>query len=111
MHQRQQGILQEFTSPQSLRSFDDLDAVAAWVESTLECKDMPDVFVADNDAFTVAAMRTLQRHGVKVGQDIAVTGFNDFPLAGIVGTTAALLLARQLRCWDERCPKQPSFLG
>ena len=67
MHQRQEGFLQEFTSPQSLRSFDDLDAVAAWVESTLECEDKPDVFVADNDAFALVAMRTLQRHGVKVG--------------------------------------------
>jgi DNA-binding LacI/PurR family transcriptional regulator len=44
------------------------------------------VFIADNDAFAVVAMRTLQQHGVKIGQDIAVTGFNDFPFASMLDT-------------------------
>lgn len=111
VHQRQEGFLQEFTSPHSLRSFDDLDAVAAWVESTLDCEDKPDVFVADNDAFAVVAMRTLQRHGVKVGQDIAVTGFNDFPFASMLDTpltTARIPLRDIAACLFDRALREIS---
>jgi DNA-binding LacI/PurR family transcriptional regulator len=86
VHQRQAGFLQEFTSPHSLHSFNSLDAVAAYVQSTLASPGTPDVFVADNDAFAVVAMRALQQHGVKVGEDIAVTGFNDFPFASMLDT-------------------------
>jgi DNA-binding LacI/PurR family transcriptional regulator len=86
VYQRQAGFLQEFTSPQSCTDFDQLDTVSAFVAATLDRPDRPDVFIADNDAFAVVAMRTLQQHGVKVGQDIAVTGFNDFPFARMLDT-------------------------
>lgn len=86
VHQRQAGFLQEFPSPHSCTDFDGLDPVAAFVAATLDRPDHPDVFIADNDAFAVVAMRTLQQHGVKVGKDIAVTGFNDFPVASMLDT-------------------------
>jgi DNA-binding LacI/PurR family transcriptional regulator len=120
VHQRQEGFLQEFTSPHSMESFDDLDAVAAYVVSTLDCANPPDAFVADNDAFAVVAMRALQRRGVRVGQDVAVTGFNDFPFASMLDTpltTARIPLRDIAGCLFSRAlleingdPDQPGQL-
>jgi DNA-binding LacI/PurR family transcriptional regulator len=120
VHQRRDGFLQEFTSPQAVESFSDLDSVANYVESTLDGADKPDLFVADNDAFAVVAMRTLQRHGVKVGQDIGVTGFNDFPFASMLDTpltTARIPLRDIAGCLFDRAlheingdPDQPGRL-
>ena len=80
---------------------------AAYVVSTLDCDDPPDTYVADNDAFAVVAMRALQRRGVKVGQDIAVTGFNDFPFASMLDTplTTARIPLRDIagRLFTVRC--------
>ncbi|TCM44322.1 substrate-binding domain-containing protein [Kribbella sp. VKM Ac-2568] len=62
----------------------------------------------------------LQRHGVKVGQDIAVTGFNDFPFASMLDTpltTARIPLRDIAVCLFDRAlreisgdPDQPSRL-
>ncbi|MFI6678800.1 LacI family DNA-binding transcriptional regulator [Kribbella sp. NPDC050470] len=81
VHQRQEGFLREFPAT-VVESFGSLEAVASYVEET----DPPDVFVADNDAYAVVAMRALQRRGITVGQDVAVTGFNDFPFASMLDT-------------------------
>jgi DNA-binding LacI/PurR family transcriptional regulator len=117
VHQRQDGFLQEFSSPLSVESFSDLDAVAEYV---MNCPDKPDVFVADNDAFAVVAMRALQRRGIKVGQDVAVTGFNDFPFASMLDTpltTARIPLRDIASCLFTRAlheingdPDQPGRL-
>jgi DNA-binding LacI/PurR family transcriptional regulator len=91
-----------------MQTFSDLDSVAAYVASLLDSPDPPDAFVADNDAFAVVAMRALQQRGVTVGQDVAVTGFNDFPFASMLDTPlttariplrdiAACLFSRALR--------------
>jgi DNA-binding LacI/PurR family transcriptional regulator len=75
--------------------------VAAYVEETA----VPDVFVADNDAFAVVAMRALQRRGITVGQDVGVTGFNDFPFASLLDpalTTARIPLPDVARCLFDR---------
>ncbi|WP_328998762.1 LacI family transcriptional regulator [Kribbella sp. NBC_00709] len=81
VHQRQAGFVREYPST-VVRSFGSLEAVAAYVEES----EPPDVFVADNDAFAVVAMRSLQRRGIAVGEDVAVTGFNDFPFASMLDT-------------------------
>jgi DNA-binding LacI/PurR family transcriptional regulator len=86
VHQREEGFLREFDAPHSCASFDDLDEVAAYVTAAMEGPSRPDVFVADNDAWAVVAIRALQRLGVKVGEDVAVTGFNDFPFASMLDT-------------------------
>jgi LacI family transcriptional regulator len=86
VHQRQEGFQREFGTAVAVESFGSLEQVSAYVEEALGRSRRPDVFVADNDAYAVVAMRALQRHGVKVGQDIAVTGFNDFPFAGMLDT-------------------------
>jgi DNA-binding LacI/PurR family transcriptional regulator len=120
VHQRQDGFLQEFSAPHSVQSFSDLDAVAEYVLGVLDCPEKPDVFVADNDAFAVVAMRALQRRGIKVGQDVAVTGFNDFPFASMLDTpltTARIPLRDIASCLFSRAlqeingdPDQPGRL-
>jgi DNA-binding LacI/PurR family transcriptional regulator len=86
VHQREEGFRREFSSPHCTESFDDLDQVGAYVAAAMEGSSRPDVFVADNDAFAVVAIRALQRLGLKVGEDVAVTGFNDFPFASMLDT-------------------------
>ncbi|WP_255511370.1 MULTISPECIES: LacI family DNA-binding transcriptional regulator [Kribbella] len=111
VHQRRAGFLREFPSPAVVESFSSLEQVSAYVEETFGRSDRPDVFVADNDAYAVVAMRALQRHGVKVGQDIAVTGFNDFPLAGMLDTpltTARIPLRDIAACLFDRAVREIS---
>lgn len=106
VHQRQDGFRQEFGDP-VVRSFSTLDAVASYVDET----DVPDVFVADNDAYAVVAMRALQRRGLTVGEDVAVTGFNDFPFAGLLGTpltTARIPLRDIATCLFDRALREIS---
>jgi DNA-binding LacI/PurR family transcriptional regulator len=104
VHQRRDGFVREFPSS-VVRSFGSLEAVAAYVEEA----DPPDVFVADNDAFAVVAMRTLQRRGIAVGQDVAVTGFNDFPFASMLDTpltTARIPLRDIAKCLFDRALRE-----
>jgi DNA-binding LacI/PurR family transcriptional regulator len=104
VHQRQDGFVREFPSTE-VRSFDSLDAVAAYVEEA----GPPDAFVADNDAYAVVAMRTLQRRGITVGQDVAVTGFNDFPFASMLDTpltTARIPLRDIAKCLFDRALRE-----
>ncbi|MGC4944186.1 LacI family DNA-binding transcriptional regulator [Kribbella sp. DT2] len=86
VHQREEGFRREFEAPRLSASFDDLDEVGAYVTAAMEGDSPPDVFVADNDAWAVVAIRALQRLGVTVGEDVAVTGFNDFPFASMLDT-------------------------
>ncbi|WP_328993434.1 LacI family transcriptional regulator [Kribbella sp. NBC_01245] len=109
VHQRHEGFLREFDSHQVSRSFDDLDAVGAFVAAAMDGADRPDVFVADNDAFAVMAIRALQRRGITVGQDVAVTGFNDFPFASMLDTpltTARIPLPDIARCLFDRALRE-----
>ncbi|TWD83400.1 LacI family transcriptional regulator [Kribbella amoyensis] len=111
VHQRQEGFLQAFPAPRSMESFGDLTAVAGHVEALFDAADHPDVVVADNDAFAVIAMRALQRRGVKVGQDVAVTGFNDFPFASMLDTpltTARIPLRDIASCLFDRALREIS---
>ncbi|WP_350277103.1 LacI family DNA-binding transcriptional regulator [Kribbella sp. HUAS MG21] len=106
VHQRQDGFVREFPATVA-RSFGSLEAVATYVEDV----EPPDVFVADNDAFAVVAMRTLQRRGITVGRDVAVTGFNDFPFASMLDTpltTARIPLQDIAKCLFERALREIS---
>ncbi|MGZ0146731.1 LacI family DNA-binding transcriptional regulator [Kribbella sp. WER1] len=81
VHQRRDGFVETFADTE-VRSFGSLEAVAEYVAAA----EVPDAFVADNDGFAVVAMRALQRRGIAVGTDVAVTGFNDFPFASMLDT-------------------------
>lgn len=77
----------------------------------LEMKEKPDAIFAVNDPVAIGAMKTLQQHGVKIPDDIAIVGFTDSKMAMIVepnltsveqptfemGKLAADLLLEQLR--------------
>jgi DNA-binding LacI/PurR family transcriptional regulator len=107
VHQRRDGFVREFPSTVA-RSFASLEAVAAYVEEVQDV-DVPDAFVSDNDAFAVVAMRSLQRRGIAVGQDVAVTGFNDFPFASMLDTpltTARIPLRDIATCLFDRALRE-----
>ncbi|MFQ5594193.1 MAG: LacI family DNA-binding transcriptional regulator [Anaerolineae bacterium] len=50
-------------------------------EHLLEIPEPPSAMVATNDLMALGAMAAAQAHGLVVGRDIAVTGFDDIPLA------------------------------
>ncbi|MFF1816940.1 LacI family DNA-binding transcriptional regulator [Kribbella sp. NPDC058245] len=116
VHQREDGFVREFPST-VVRSFGTLEEVDEYVSSESA---PPDVLVADNDAFAVVAMRALQRRGIHVGEDVAVTGFNDFPFASMLDTpltTARIPLRDIAACLFDRAlleingdPDQPGRL-
>ncbi|GAA0624992.1 LacI family DNA-binding transcriptional regulator [Kribbella sandramycini] len=104
IHQREDGFVREFARTE-VRSFATLAAVDEYVSESAP----PDVLVADNDAFAVVAMRALQRRGLHVGQDVAVTGFNDFPFAGMLDTpltTARIPLPDIASCLFDRALRE-----
>lgn len=61
-------------------------AEGAWAAETLLDRDgeRPEAMVFANDQMAVGALRALARRGVRVPQDIAVTGFDGIPLSRIV---------------------------
>jgi DNA-binding LacI/PurR family transcriptional regulator len=59
----------------------DADDVEAAVSRLLGTRLGIDAIVTDTDALATNVMRSLHRHGITPGQDVAVTGFNDFPYA------------------------------
>lgn len=115
IHQREDGFVREFPNT-VVRSFRTMEEVDAYVSESAP----PDVLVADNDAFAVVAMRALQRRGLHVGEDVAVTGFNDFPFASMLDTpltTARIPLRDIASCLFDRAlleisgaPDQPGRL-
>jgi DNA-binding LacI/PurR family transcriptional regulator len=56
-----------------------LEATSHWLD--LPSEQRPDAIVAFNDLMAVGAMRAIQDRGLQVGKDLAVTGFDDMPLA------------------------------
>jgi LacI family transcriptional regulator len=77
----------------------------------LEMKELPDAIFAVNDPVAIGAMKTLQKHGLKIPEDIAVAGFSDSQKALIIepnltsveqptfemGKIAAELLLKQIK--------------
>ncbi len=53
-------------------------ATQAWL--ALPGERRPDAVVAFNDAMAVGAMQAIQEAGLRVGVDVAVTGFDDLPM-------------------------------
>lgn len=77
----------------------------------LEMKNMPDAIFAINDPVAIGAMKTLQKNGIKIPDDIGVAGFSESKMAMVVepnltsveqptfdmGRIAAELLIEQLK--------------
>lgn len=124
VRQRRDGFLSELDrnslSPAAIINVAHLDDIPNLVNAQQSQAAPPDAYVADNDAYAVLAIRALQRLGITVGKDVAVTGFNDFPLAALLETTlttaripladvARRLIARALDEVDNR-PDRPGEL-
>jgi LacI family transcriptional regulator len=56
----------------------------AAVEQLLATSPRPDALFAANDAMAIAAMSALREAGLRVPEDVAVTGFDDIPIARYV---------------------------
>ena len=56
----------------------------AAVERLLALTPRPDALFASNDAMAIAAMSVLRESGLRVPEDVAVTGFDDIPVARYV---------------------------
>jgi len=56
-------------------------------------RDLPQALVTGNDVIALGTLRALAEAGLRVPKDIAVTGFDDIPLAQLV--TPALTTVRQ----------------
>ena len=55
------------------RTFDGKDAIEKFICSGMT---LPDAFVCANDAMALTAVSTLEKHGIKVPDDVIVTGFD-----------------------------------
>lgn len=53
------------------------DRVDGIIESILNLCERPDAIVCGNDEMAESAYRVLSEHGLRVGRDVAVTGFDD----------------------------------
>jgi len=60
-------------------------------EQLLSCARPPTAVVCVSDALAVGAMRAIEQRGLGVGQDVAVIGFDDSPLATVVTPTLSSL--------------------
>ncbi len=66
-------------------------ATLPWLDLPLAKR--PTAVIAFNDAMAIGAMHAVQSHGLCVGEDIAVTGFDDAPMAQYL--TPSLTTVRQ----------------
>lgn len=59
------------------------DAGAEAVRKFLKAKPRPTAVMASTDLMAMGAIRELRAQGLRVPQDVAVTGFDDLPLSGL----------------------------
>lgn len=57
---------------------EDLRATQAAVSSKIESSKIPDAIIGGNDQMAIAAMNLLTKRGLRVPEDVMVTGFNAF---------------------------------
>lgn len=50
----------------------------------IQAKETPTAFFASSDALAIGAMRAIQKHGLRVPEDISIIGFNDVSVAKYV---------------------------
>jgi LacI family transcriptional regulator len=66
------------------RGDDGIDVGAALAAQLLESAQPPTAFVCVSDTMALGALRTLEDRGLVAGTDIAIVGFDDSPVAGLV---------------------------
>jgi len=91
------------------------------VDTLLNLAERPSAVIAGNDLMAIGAINRIQQRGLRVGQDIAVAGFDDIPLSGY--TTPPLTTVHQpiyeigrrtcamlIEIVNGRSPAQPHIL-
>jgi len=63
----------------------DPDAIAGAIAAHIEGQGLPDVLLGGNDRIAAVALRQLRVRGVRVPEDVGVTGFNAFPSSDYAG--------------------------
>ncbi len=61
-----------------------IDNGSAAFAQLLQCQDRPSVVICGNDVLAVGALRAAQQMGLRVPDDISITGFDDIELARVV---------------------------
>jgi DNA-binding LacI/PurR family transcriptional regulator len=75
----------------TVRGLDGIAVGTQLAEQLLSSAKPPSALVCVSDAMAVGAMHAIQQHGLVVGRDVAVVGFDDSPLATVVKPTLTSL--------------------
>ena len=82
IEQREKGIRRALPDGAILSKVDcnehDFEATAEAINRALDQGPLPDAIMGANDQIAIAAMRVLERRGIRVPQEVLVTGYNDF---------------------------------
>ncbi len=60
------------------------ETVVPEIEKLIFSHQLPTAIVASNDAMAIAAIETFRRHGMRIPEDISITGYDDSPASAIV---------------------------
>jgi len=60
------------------------DSVVPGIEKMIDSNSLPTAIVSSNDAMALAAMETFRRRGIRIPEDISVTGYDDIPASAVV---------------------------
>ena len=81
---RRHGLGGELTR----HAYDSIEAGERAGAELLAAADPPTAIVAATDVFAVGVVRAAQHRGLRIGTDLAVTGFDDTPTAEVLGLTS-----------------------
>lgn len=90
---RRNGVQLDLVTCDETSSVAITEAIAAYIASS----GVPDVIVGQNDQIAIAALQVLGAMGLRVPQDVAVSGFNAFPFTGFA---VPALTTAQSRAYD-----------
>ena len=77
---RENGVAEDTVQiiPGTWRTTDGADIALSWIR---EKKKLPDAFICGNDDMALGLMDTLKEHGVRIPEDVIITGFDNLSSA------------------------------
>lgn len=84
---RRPGIIADPGMGNLVHPFEDGMNVARWL---LQGRDLPDALICSNDQYAIGIMTIFQREGIRIPEDVAITGFDnlDYATQGKVALTS-----------------------
>lgn len=64
------------------------------IEARIAAGTLPDLVIGQNDQIAVAAMQVLRRHGLRIPEEVAVSGFNAFPFTSFADPALTTVRSR-----------------